>query len=326
MHGMSAAHRDRATRPAGPAGSKESAGAEGPTGSGEPAGGAETPARPVGGRGRGAAGGARARAREEITAVIKDEARRQLAAEGAAKLSLRAVAREIGMVSSALYRYFPSRDELLTELIIDAYDALGAAGEEADRSFVTRLEETAEGTGRLAGPDSGLFPASLADSDPAYRTAAVGRWVAVCRAVREWALAHPQEYALLYGSPVPGYTAPTATVGPASRIGVLLVDIVREGRKAAGLSVQPLPASLAAEARRLADDVAPDLPPAVVLPMVAAWAQLFGLVSFEVFGQFDRVVESRESFYVRSVAALAASVGLVAPMEGEGGAGTVPAP
>ncbi|MFD8224114.1 TetR/AcrR family transcriptional regulator [Streptomyces massasporeus] len=69
--------------------------------------------------------GARARARIEVTAAIKDEARRQLAAEGAARLSLRAVARELGMVSSALYRYFPSRDDLLTALIIDAYDSLG---------------------------------------------------------------------------------------------------------------------------------------------------------------------------------------------------------
>src|ERR1700729_111876 len=71
---------------------------------------------------------ARERARAELTREIKEEARRQLAASGAGGLSLRAVARELGMVSSALYRYYPSRDDLLTALIIDAYDALGAAG------------------------------------------------------------------------------------------------------------------------------------------------------------------------------------------------------
>ncbi|TSB16463.1 helix-turn-helix domain-containing protein, partial [Streptomyces benahoarensis] len=76
--------------------------------------------------------GARERARSEITAAIKDEARTQLAAEGAAKLSLRAVARALGMASSALYRYFPSRDDLLTALILDAYHAIGAAAEAAD--------------------------------------------------------------------------------------------------------------------------------------------------------------------------------------------------
>src|SRR5215472_7081460 len=74
---------------------------------------------------------ARERARAELTREIKQEARRQLAAHGAQGLSLRAVARELGMVSSALYRYFPSRDELLTALIIDAYDALGEAAEAA---------------------------------------------------------------------------------------------------------------------------------------------------------------------------------------------------
>jgi AcrR family transcriptional regulator len=82
--------------------------------------------------------GARARARIEVTAAIKDEARRQLAAEGAAKLSLRAVARELGMVSSALYRYFPSRDDLLTALIIDAYDSVGEAAEAAHAEVAGR--------------------------------------------------------------------------------------------------------------------------------------------------------------------------------------------
>ena len=74
---------------------------------------------------------ARARARAELTEEIKAVARRQLAEQGSAALSLRAVAREVGMVSSAVYRYFPSRDDLLTALIVDAYDAVGDAAEQA---------------------------------------------------------------------------------------------------------------------------------------------------------------------------------------------------
>src|ERR1700688_4015750 len=74
---------------------------------------------------------ARERARAELTREIKEGARRQLAATGANGISLRAVARELGMVSSALYRYYPSRDDLLTALIIDAYDAVGEAAERA---------------------------------------------------------------------------------------------------------------------------------------------------------------------------------------------------
>src|SRR5262249_39281787 len=137
---------------------------------------------------------ARERARAELTQEIKDEARRQLAEVGAQGLSLRAVARELGMVSSALYRYFPSRDRLLTELITDAYAAIGAAGEKAD-------------------PDPG---------DPRER------WSAVWHATRAWAKAHPHEYALIYGSPIPGYQAPQDTIAPAARVAQAMVKVLLE--------------------------------------------------------------------------------------------------
>src|SRR4051794_2735735 len=115
---------------------------------------------------------ARARAREALTAEIKDTARRHMAESGAPALSLRAVARDLGMVSSAVYRYFDSRDALLTALIVDAFDAVG---------------ETAEGA--VVG-----LPHDVRV-----------RWRAAARSIRDWALAHPHDYALVYGSPVPGY-------------------------------------------------------------------------------------------------------------------------
>ncbi|MDX3308611.1 TetR/AcrR family transcriptional regulator [Streptomyces sp. NPDC054884] len=222
--------------------------------------------------------GARARARAEVTAAIKEEARRQLASEGAAKLSLRAVARELGMVSSALYRYFPSRDDLLTALIIDAYDSLGESAEAAHTA--------------------------TADAVP------VERWVAVGEAVRAWALAHPHEYALIYGSPVPGYSAPQTTVPSAARVGLLLIGIVRDARREDRLDVPLLTDELVPEAVRMAADLAPDLPPGAVTALVAAWAQLYGLVGFELFGQFHRVVEEREPFFRYAVTRLARDVGL----------------
>src|SRR6185312_17499730 len=117
----------------------------------------------------------RARVRAEMIGEIKRVALEHLARDGSA-LSLRAVARDMGMVSSAVYRYFPSRDELLTALIIDAYDSVGAAAE--------------------------------LDEADARRTDYAARWMATARAVREWAVTHPQEFALIYGSPVPGYQAP----------------------------------------------------------------------------------------------------------------------
>src|SRR5829696_3238076 len=103
--------------------------------------------------------------RAEMQVEIKAVARRHLAADGA-NLSLRAVARDLGMASSAVYRYFASRDDLLTALIIDAYDALGAAAEKAE-----------------AAVDRDDLP---------------GRWLATCHGVRDWALANPHEYALIY--------------------------------------------------------------------------------------------------------------------------------
>ncbi len=103
------------------------------------------------------------------------------------------------MASSAVYRYFPSRDDLLTALIVDAYDAIG------------------DGGGARRG----------APGDRARDLR--GRWRAACRAVRGWALAHPHEYALVYGSPVPGYAAPESTIGPAARVGELLCRIVADG-------------------------------------------------------------------------------------------------
>ncbi|MFJ6986701.1 MULTISPECIES: TetR/AcrR family transcriptional regulator [unclassified Streptomyces] len=223
--------------------------------------------------------GARARARIEVTAAIKEEARRRLAAGGVADLSLRAVARELGMVSSALYRYFPSRDDLLTALIIDSYDSLGERAESAH--------------------------AATADAAP------LTRWIAVCEAVRAWALDHPHEYALIYGSPLPGYHAPRTTVPAAARVGLLLIGIARDAHRGTPGPVPALPSDLRAEAERLTADIAPDLPPETATALVAAWAQLYGLVGFELFGQLNRVVEDREPFFRHAVTGLARGVGVV---------------
>ncbi|MDR3032448.1 MAG: TetR/AcrR family transcriptional regulator [Kitasatospora sp.] len=225
--------------------------------------------------------GARERARAEITAAIKDEARRRLAEDGAAKLSLRAVARELGMVSSAVYRYYASRDELLTALIIDAYDAVGAATEKAVEA---------------APPD-----------DPA------AAWTAACRAVRRWALDHPHEFTLIHGSPVPGYSAPQDTTGPAARVGLALIAVVRAAYDSGRLRepADDVPGPVADDIRQLLTGLGIEgLPVPVATRLIAAWAQLHGLVAFEVFGQFNGVIEAREPFFDLAAAGLARAVGL----------------
>jgi AcrR family transcriptional regulator len=226
---------------------------------------------------------ARERARAELTREIKEEARRQLAASGAQGLSLRSVARELGMVSSALYRYFRSRDELLTALIIDAYDALGAAAEAA----------------------SSALPA--ADIR--------GRWRATCTAIRDWAMANPHEYALIYGSPVPGYQAPRTTVGSAIRVVRVMGGILTDAEAGiGGVDTQnreePPPAKLARQVASVAEAIAPGVDDGVLTRALIAWTQLFGMISFELFGQFVGALEPADPFFGYTVERMADYVGL----------------
>jgi AcrR family transcriptional regulator len=225
---------------------------------------------------------ARERVRAELTREITETARRQLATEGAAALSLRAVAREMGMVSSAVYRYFPSRDDLLTALIVHGYNAIGAAAEQAD------------GVCRR-------------DDHP-------GRWLAACRAVRDWALVHPHEYSLVYGSPVPGYQAPEQTIGPASRVAAVLGKIISDAQASGVLDppalCPPPPDSFAPDAARLRESVLPEVPDEVAARALTTWASVFGLVSFELFGQFENVVTDRGAYFDHAVRCLGRVVGL----------------
>jgi AcrR family transcriptional regulator len=225
----------------------------------------------------------RARVRAEMTAEIKAVARRHLETDGA-NLSLRAVARDMGMVSSALYRYFASRDELLTALILDAYNALADAVEAAD---------AAVGRDDLRG-----------------------RWTASTRAVRGWALANPAEYALLYGSPVPGYAAPMDTAAAAVRTAVVLVRILADGFAAGAFAAPPalappaLTDAVRADLARTRDAIAPGLPEELLLTGMAAWMHMFGTVSFELFGQLNNVIDARAEFFDLQMDLAAEQMGL----------------
>ena len=203
--------------------------------------------------------GVRARRRDDVTRQVLEIGRRHLTQYGAAALSLRAVTRDLGMVSSAVYRYVGSRDELLTLLVVDAYTELGDA-----------------------------VDARLAD---AARAAWDTRILAVCNAVRDWALGEPARYALLYGSPVPGYEAPgEQTMEPGTRVILALLRLVAEGVTAGdvtdGPALVPVPRPLRADLARVAADVGMDVEPAVMARAVLLWATLFGAVSLEVFGQY----------------------------------------
>jgi AcrR family transcriptional regulator len=210
---------------------------------------------------------ARARVRDELTREIKETARRQLAEHGSAGLSLRAVARELGMVSSAMYRYFPSREDLLTALLLDAYDAVGTAAEAAESAV--------------------------------RRRNLLGRWLAVTGATRAWALAQPHEYALIFG-PLSGYRTPAGMSDPAARIPLLVIelvsDAVRAGRGPAG-DGRPLPRAVRVDLKPVHSSVAPVLSERQLAATVMAGTELVGSVSFELFGHLHGVIRDHRSYF-----------------------------
>ncbi|HTJ38082.1 MAG TPA: TetR/AcrR family transcriptional regulator [Dactylosporangium sp.] len=222
----------------------------------------------------------RARVRAEMTDEIKEIARRHLATDGA-NLSLRAVARDLGVVSSAIYRYFASRDELLTALILDAYNALGGCAEEAESAVP--------------------------------RNAYTDRWLAVAGSVRGWALQRPHEYALIYGSPVPGYQAPEDTVVAATRAVRVLGGVLQDAALAGALGPNddpPPPPDAAQDVERILAALAPDVPVTTMARGLSSWVTLFGQVSFEIFGQLRNTINHRDEFFEHQMRAQARYIGL----------------
>lgn len=198
-----------------------------------------------------AADGIRARNRAALEAEILRVGRAHLASYGASGLSLRAVARDVGMASSAVYRYVDSRDELLTRLIIAAYDAM------ADRV------------------DEEL--AALPASAPAAR-----RFRTIATATRAWARQNPHEYALIYGSPVPDYDAPAdRTTAAGTRVPYRLVEVLGGMTDAAAGT----PADLRTMQTMLADPVFVQTGVSAGLARrgITAWILVLGAVSAELF-------------------------------------------
>ena len=223
----------------------------------------------------------RERAREEMRRLILDAGRARLAADGPTGLSLRAVARDVGMVSSAVYRYVESRDALLTALIIESYDALGEAAE---------VTEAAVGR---------------ADFE--------GRLTAIGTAARSWGTAHPHEWALIFGSPIPGYAAPEDTVRAASRIPRLLVALLAD-MSAQGLPLpdDPVEPDVLAAMQPVLDFFGDAVPAETAVRGLMAWTWLIGSISMQVFGQRHNVIapDGAADFFAGELRRTAAFVGL----------------
>jgi AcrR family transcriptional regulator len=194
--------------------------------------------------------------RERYRAQVRDEVKQaallQLAESGPAGLSISAIGKQLGVSGPALYRYFASRDELLTELVIDAYHDLAHALTDAARHA------------------PGLHPRARLED--------------IARAYRSWALAQPHRYRLLFGPPLPGYNAHAQRLVEAAQASMnVLLGVLRElGDRTGNPPAEPLASQLLALARTYG----PDVDAAIALRAINIWSRLHGLVSLEIAGNF----------------------------------------
>jgi AcrR family transcriptional regulator len=194
----------------------------------------------------------RERYRAQVRDEVKQAALRQLAESGPAGLSISAIGKQLGVSGPALYRYFASRDELLTELVIDAYHDLAHALTDAARHA------------------PGLHPRARLED--------------IARAYRSWALAQPHRYRLLFGPPLPGYNAHAQRLVEAAQASMnVLLGVLRElGDRTGNPPAEPLASQLLALARTYG----PGVDAAIALRAIIIWSRLHGLVSLEIAGNF----------------------------------------
>jgi AcrR family transcriptional regulator len=226
----------------------------------------------------------RARQHAAIRDEIKATARAHMARDGAAALSLRAVSGEMGLSSAAIYYYYANRDALITDLIVDAYRALGAYLREASN--------------RLAGAD-------VAD-----------RLLATMLAYRAWAVAHPAEYALLFGTPIPGYVGPLDVTAPEARatlsvFGDLFGLAYDQGRLDAGLDRQPAPASIVAHTTSWMHTIGQQIPLPVLVATLRSWSVGHGLVGLELDSHLQPIIGDVAALYDHEARALLRGLGVL---------------
>ncbi len=225
----------------------------------------------------------RERIREATFAEIKGIARQQMAEQGAGNLSLRKLAEQMGVAAPSLYNYYKSRDELVTALIADAYNAQAQAMEEA--------------VAKRAENDFG------------------GRLFAGLMAYRDWAVAHPTEFALIYGDPIPGYQAPSEITSPAAFRGRnLMLHLLHEAWQAGQVRVPPefanLPPDLVEQLEQWRQRNNLDIPVAVLHLLLHSWAHGQGLLTLEIYNHFQAILPNPGTLYRFEVLAMLKRLGL----------------
>ncbi|MEU1089979.1 TetR-like C-terminal domain-containing protein [Streptomyces sp. NPDC005576] len=221
---------------------------------------------------------------DEIRTRITREAVRRLAGRRAVALDLADIAAASGTDPELAGKSFPGEWDLLTALVLDAYSAMSDSAEAASAAAV------AEG----ASP--------------------IEHWTAICLGVRRWALDHPDEYALIWGQPVPGYSAPPETMAAGARTVLALLGVLHKAREDGRLNSHDddpaLSAGMRANVSALAEGLLNGLPEPVIARMLVAWTQLHGMVAFDVYGHIAGVAADPEAFFTYAAAGMGAYVGL----------------
>jgi AcrR family transcriptional regulator len=228
----------------------------------------------------------REKLRQSMLDDIKATARRQMAENGTAGLSLSAIARELEVSQPALYRYYASRDDLVTVLIVDAFNAMADACETADAGVPTEQYGT--------------------------------RMLQVILAMREWALANPVDFQLIYGNPIPGYHAPEDETTRASwRTFAVILKILNSAHQAGKLTPRPQDLQHAATLiRSLPPDQGQEaIEPVIVHIGVLGWCLTHGMILLELFHHTTALVADPGAFYRYEAENLLRQFGLTIDIE-----------
>ena len=221
--------------------------------------------------------------RGEMIGQIKAAARRQMAQYGTAGLSLRGIARQIGTTAPAIYNYFPHLEDLITALIVDAFTALAEAMEMAEAAVA---------------------------ADRAY-----DKILALCLAYRGWAMAHPTDFQLIGGNPVPGYHAPEEITIPLARrpfLGMFrwFLRAHQSGELTIPAEYQVVPPAMAegVAAWRRASGI--EVPDPLMGLLMSGWARIYGMTTLEMFHHLQPLVGDCATLYRYEMIAFLHQLGL----------------
>ena len=229
------------------------------------------------------------RERSATIAQIKAVARQQMTEHGTAGLSLRGIAREMGITAPAIYNYFPLLDDLITALIVDAFTALAESVEAAE------LHVRSEKCGM--------------------------KILASYLAYREWAIAHPVDFQLIYGNPISGYFAPAEITVPLARrpfegLARLFLEAYQTGELVVPAEYVPVPASISAHFATWLPEAGYDFPDALLCLLMSGWARIHGMVMLELFEHLGPVVGHPADFYRYVLGAFLQRLGMTCQNEG----------